>query len=500
MTMSGTGGPEFSGKMRAQALTYDDVLLVPRRSAILPKDADLSTFLTDSIRLRLPLMSAAMDTVTETRMAVAMARNGGVGVIHKRMGIPEQAEMVRKVKRSESGMITDPITLQRGALVADAEHLMSEYRISGVPIIEPDGRLAGILTNRDLRFVDDHSQKVDGLMTSENLVTVPAGTTLEQAREILSRHRIEKLPVVDEGYRLIGLITIKDIMKKIAYPNAAKDAQGRLLVTAAIGVSKDLEERAAALVDAGADALVLDSAHGHSQGIIDALVWLKSNHTGIQVIAGNIATAEAARDLADNGADAVKVGIGPGSICTTRVVTGVGMPQLSAIMEVAAALEGSGVRIIADGGVKQTGDFPKALAAGADVVMAGSLLAGTTEAPGEDILREGRRYKSYRGMGSMGAMGGDGTTAGSADRYFQEDAAKLVPEGIEGMVAYKGPVADVLFQMQGGLRSAMGYCGTPDVAALKRDAQFVTITQASLIEGHPHDVTITKESPNYLRR
>ncbi len=492
MTMSESDNRTFGGKMRGQALTYDDVLLVPRRSAILPKEAVLTTSLTDRIILNLPLMSAAMDTVTETRMAVAMARSGGVGVIHKRMGVAEQATMVRTVKRSESGMITDPITLQRGALVADAERLMSEYRISGVPIVESDGKLAGILTNRDLRFVDDHSQAVEKLMTSENLVTVPAGTTLEQAREILSRNRIEKLPVVDENFRLIGLITIKDIMKKIAHPDAAKDSQGRLLVTAAVGVSSDLEERATALVEAGADALVLDSAHGHSQGIIDALVWLKETFSGIQVIAGNIATAEAARDLADSGADAVKVGIGPGSICTTRVVTGVGMPQLSAIMEVAEALRGSGVRIIADGGVKQTGDFPKALAAGADVVMVGSMLAGTTEAPGEDILREGRRYKAYRGMGSLGAMGG-----GSADRYFQEGAAKLVPEGIEGMVSYKGPASDVLFQLQGGLRSAMGYCGTPDIASLQRDAQFVTITQASLIEGHPHDVTITKEAPNY---
>lgn len=485
----------LAGKMRGQALTYDDVLLVPGRSDMLPRDADLTATLTAAVSLNLPIMSAAMDTVTETRMAVALARNGGIGVIHKKMAVAEQADQVRKVKRSESGMITDPITLPKGSLVADAERLMSEYRISGVPIIEADGRLAGILTNRDLRFVDDHSQPVDGLMTSDNLITVPAGTTLEQARQILSRHKVEKLPVVDEDFHLIGLITIKDIMKKIAHPHAAKDAHGRLLVAAAVGVSTDLEERAAALVEAGVDALVLDSAHGHSQGILDALKWLKSSYE-VPVIAGNIATAEAALDLAAEGADAVKVGIGPGSICTTRVVTGVGMPQLSAIMDVAAALAGSGVRIIADGGVKQTGDFPKALAAGADVVMVGSMLAGTTEAPGEDILREGRRYKAYRGMGSLGAMGG----GGSADRYFQEGAAKLVPEGIEGIVSYKGPVEDVLFQMQGGLRSAMGYCGTPDIPSLQRDAQFVTITQASLIEGHPHDVTITKEAPNYQRK
>src|SRR5690625_1622049 len=485
-----------AGKMRGQALTFDDVLLVPRHSEILPRDADLRTSVSDGIHLNLPVLSAAMDTVTETRMAVAIARNGGMGVIHKKMGVDDQAQMVRRVKRSESGMISDPITLQRGALVADAERLMSEYRISGVPIVEADGKLAGILTNRDLRFVDDHSLPVDDLMTSENLVTVPAGTTLDEARRILSGNRIEKLPVVDDRFHLIGLITIKDIVKAIEYPDAAKDSQGRLLVAAAVGVAADLEERAAALVDAGVDALVLDSAHGHSRGILDALSWLKETYS-VPVIAGNIATAEAARDLAERGAGAVKVGIGPGSICTTRVVTGVGMPQLSAILEVAAALAGTGIRIIADGGVKHTGDIPKALAAGADVVMVGSMLAGTTEAPGEDILRDGRRYKAYRGMGSLGAMGG-----GSADRYFQEgtQAAKLVPEGIEGIVSYKGPVADVLYQLQGGLRSAMGYCGTPDIRSLQRDAQFVTITQASLIEGHPHDVTITKEAPNYQVR
>ncbi len=483
-----------TGKIRSQALTYDDVLLVPRHSAVLPRDVDVSTWLTGRIRLNVPLVSAAMDTVTETRMAVTIARLGGIGVIHKKMGVSEQAEMVRKVKRSESGMISDPITLPPGSLVSEAEHLMSGYRISGVPIVDRSGHLVGILTNRDLRFVTDHNQPVDRFMTSENLVTVPVGTTLDEAREILSRNRIEKLPVVDDEGRLAGLITIKDIMKSIEYPAAAKDERGRLLVAGAVGVSADLEERAAALVDSGVDALVLDSAHGHSQGIIDSLKWLKSKWD-VDVIAGNIATAEAATALADAGADAVKVGIGPGSICTTRVVTGVGMPQLSAIMEVAGALAGSGVRLIADGGVKQTGDIPKAIAAGADSVMVGSMLAGTTEAPGEDILRDGRRYKAYRGMGSMGAMGG-----GSADRYFQEGSGKLVPEGIEGIVAYKGAAADVVFQMVGGLRAAMGYCGTPGLDGLQRDAQFVTITQASLIEGHPHDVTITKEAPNYQRR
>src|SRR5690625_3216349 len=485
-----------AGKMRGQALTFDDVLLVPRHSEILPRDADLSTSLTDTIRLKLPVLSAAMDTVTETRMAVAIARNGGMGVVNSKMDT-ECTELIdRRVNHPKTGMISDPNTLPRGALVEDAERLMSEYRISGVPIIEGDGKLAGILTNRDLRFVDDHSQPVEALMTSENLVTVPAGTTLDDARRILSGNRIEQLPVVDDRFHLIGLITIKDIVKAIEYPDAAKDSQGRLLVAAAVGVAADLEERAAALVDAGVDALVLDSAHGHSRGIIEALGFLKATHD-VPVIAGNIATAEAARDLAAAGADAVKVGIGPGSICTTRVVTGVGMPQLSAIMDVAAALAGSDVRIIADGGLKQTGDVPKALAAGADAVMVGSMLAGTTEAPGEDILREGRRYKSYRGMGSLGAMGGE---SGSADRYFQEGSKKLVPEGIEGMVSYKGPVGDGLYQLQGGLRSAMGYCGTRNIEALKRDTQFVTITQASLIEGHPHDVTITQEAPNYQQR
>jgi len=437
-------------------------------------------------------VSAAMDTVTETKMAVAIARQGGIGVIHKKMAVEAQAEMARKVKRSESGMIKDPITLGRGATLADAEHLMSEYRISGVPIVEEDGRLLGILTNRDLRFETDYGKRVEELMTSTNLVTVPVGTTLEKARDILRRHKVEKLLVVDEDDVLRGLITIKDIMKKLEYPNAAKDGLGRLRVAAAVGVSHDLEARSAALVEAGVDALVLDSAHGHSQGILDALTYLKESYPELDVVAGNIATPEAARDLVERGADAVKVGVGPGSICTTRVVTGVGMPQLSAILAISEITRDAGVPLVADGGIKFSGDVPKALAAGADCVMVGSLLAGTTEAPGEDILRDGRRYKAYRGMGSLGAMSG-----GSADRYFQEDAKKLVPEGIEGMVAYKGPVEDVLYQMVGGLRSAMGYCGAPDVPALQRGARFVTITQASLIESHPHDVTITKDAPNY---
>jgi IMP dehydrogenase len=478
-------------KFRNEALTFDDVLLVPAHSEVLPRDIDIASRFSRNIRLNTPIVSAAMDTVTETQMAIAMARQGGMGVIHKKMTLEQQAEMVQKVKRSESGMIVDPITLHRSATLQQADEMMREYKISGVPIVEPDGRLVGILTNRDLRFEDDYSKSVETLMTKEDLVTVPVGTTLEEAREILKKHKIEKLLVVDKDYVLRGLITIKDITKKLEYPFAAKDALGRLRVAAAVGVSSDLEARADALVKAGVDALVLDSAHGHSQGILDALLYLKESFR-VDVVAGNIATSEAAKDLIDRGADAVKVGIGPGSICTTRVVTGVGMPQLSAIMDVAGIAREAEVPVIADGGIKMTGDVPKALAAGADSVMVGSMLAGTSEAPGEDILRDGRRYKAYRGMGSLGAMAG-----GSADRYFQEDAKKLVPEGIEGMVAYKGPVGDVIYQMIGGLRSAMGYCGTPDIQALKDKAQFVRITGASLIESHPHDVTITKDAPNY---
>lgn len=481
-------------KILEQALTFDDVLLVPRRSAVLPKDALISTRFSRHIDLRVPIVSAAMDTVTETSMAIAMARQGGIGVVHKKMSVEAQADTVRKVKRSESGMIVDPITLPPTATIGDAEALMAEYRISGVPIIGAGGLLLGILTNRDLRFEDDMTRNVCELMTKEGLITVPTGTNLEEAREILRGHKVEKLLVVDNQFRLTGLITIKDITKKLAYPNAAKDALGRLRVAAAVGVSTDLEARASALVEAGVDALVLDSAHGHSQGILDALSFLKATFD-IDVVAGNVATREAAADLIDFGADAIKVGIGPGSICTTRVVTGVGMPQLSAILAVAEVTQAAGVPLIADGGIKHTGDIAKAIAAGADTVMVGSMLAGTSEAPGENLLRDGRRFKAYRGMGSMGAMAG-----GSADRYFQEDAKKLVPEGVEGMVAYKGPVEDVLYQMLGGLRSAMGYCGTRDVRALQRDARFVTITQASLIEGHPHDITIVHDAPNYTVR
>ena len=483
-----------TSKFRGEALTFDDVLLVPAHSQVLPKDVGTETRFSRRVALNIPVSSSAMDTVTETQMAIAMARQGGIGVVHKKLSADLQADIVTKVKRSEAGMIVDPITLTRDATLQQAEDLMREYRISGVPITEPGGRLVGILTNRDLRFETDYGRRVEELMTKDHLVTVPVGTTLEQARDILKNHKVEKLLVVDDDYMLRGLITIKDITKKLEFPHAAKDALGRLRVAAAVGVSGDLEARAAALVKAGVDVLVLDSAHGHSQGILDALVYLKESFD-VDVAAGNIATAEAARALLERGADALKVGIGPGSICTTRVVTGVGMPQLTAIMDVVNAVRGSGVPVIADGGIKMTGDLPKALAAGADCVMVGSMLAGTTEAPGEDILRDGRRYKTYRGMGSLGAM-----ETGSADRYFQEDAKKLVPEGIEGMVAYKGPVGDVLYQMLGGLRSAMGYLGTESIAALQERSQFVKVTQASLIEGHPHDVTITKDAPNYSRR
>ncbi|MEM6431781.1 MAG: IMP dehydrogenase [Deinococcota bacterium] len=492
--------PAVSSKFRTEALTFDDVLLVPAYSDVLPSDVNISSLFSRHIPLNTPVVSAAMDTVTETQMAIAMARQGGIGVIHKRMSVVAQAEQVRKVKRAESGMIVDPITLGRNAILAEASALMKEYRISGVPIVEDhsmedDGKLIGILTNRDMRFESDLSRPVTELMTKDNLVTVPVGTTLEQARDILNDHKIEKLLVVDDAYMLQGLITIKDIIKKLEYPQAAKDSLGRLRVAAAVGVSHDLQERASALVAADVDALVLDSAHGHSKGIMDALSWLKTTFPDVDVVAGNIATAEAARDLIDAGADAVKVGIGPGSICTTRVVTGVGMPQLTAIMDVASVTQAAGVPLIADGGIKMTGDAAKAVTAGASCVMVGSMLAGTSEAPGEDILRDGRRYKAYRGMGSLGAM-----SSGSADRYFQENNQKYVPEGIEGMVAHKGPVDDVLYQMVGGLRSAMGYCGAVDIAAMQQ-AQFVKITSASLVESHPHDVTITKDAPNYsLRR
>ena len=477
-------------KFAQEGITFDDVLLQPRHSQVLPHEVNIGAQLTRRVRLNIPFVSAAMDTVTETQMAIAMAREGGIGVIHKNMPADAQAEMVRKVKRSESGMIVDPITLPPTATVRDADRLMGEYRISGVPVTDPQGRLLGIITNRDLRFIDDLDVALGDVMTRENLVTVPVGTDLEQARKLFKRNRIEKL-LVTEGEYLRGLITIKDIEKTVKYPNAAKDDLGRLRVAAAIGVSADLMDRAGALVQAGVDVLVLDSAHGHSQGILNALAKVKENFD-VDVIAGNVATRAGARDLILAGADAVKVGIGPGSICTTRVVTGVGVPQITAIFEASAAAMEVGVPVIADGGIKQTGDVPKAIAAGANVVMMGSMLAGTDEAPGETILRDGRRYKSYRGMGSLGAM-----DQGSADRYFQGGSRKFVPEGIEGIVAYKGTAGEVIYQFVGGLKSSMGYCGAPDLQTLRDTAQFVRITGASLVESHPHGVTITKEAPNY---
>ncbi|TSA87296.1 IMP dehydrogenase [Deinococcus detaillensis] len=486
----------FAYKFGREGITFDDVLLLPRHSLVLPRDVSVQTQLTRRIRLNIPFLSAAMDTVTETAMAIAMAREGGIGVIHKNMPIDAQAEMVRKVKRSESGMIVDPITLPPTASVREADRMMAEYKISGVPITDTEGKLLGIITNRDMRFIDNLDQPIGNVMTRENLVTVAVGTDLEEARELFKRNRIEKL-LVTEGEYLRGLITIKDIEKTVKYPVAAKDDLGRLRVAAAIGVSADLMDRAAALVGAGADVLVLDSAHGHSQGILSALEQIKTRFD-VDVIAGNIATKEGTKALIDAGADAVKAGIGPGSICTTRIVTGVGVPQITAIFEAAEAAREAGIPVIADGGIKQTGDAAKAIAAGASAVMMGSMLAGTDEAPGEVVLRDGRRYKSYRGMGSLGAM-----DQGSADRYFQDKnsqekgSKKFVPEGIEGIVAYRGTAGEVVYQFVGGLRSSMGYCGAPDLESLRRDAQFVRISSASLIESHPHGVTITQEAPNY---
>lgn len=490
------------GKILYEGLTFDDVLLLPDYSEVLPKEVSVRTRLTKRLFLNIPILSAAMDTVTEAEMAIAMAREGGLGVIHKNLSIEAQAAMVRKVKRSEAGMIQDPVTLPPTATLEDAERLMREYRIGGLPVVDVYGRLLGLVTNRDLRFERDLKRPVTEVMTPvERLVTARPGTTLEEAEELLRRHKVEKLPLVDESGRLKGLITLKDIVKRRQYPNAVKDVQGRLLVGAAVGASKDLPERAQALVEAGVDVLVLDSAHGHSKGILEALVYLKETFgERVEVIAGNVATREGARALAERGADAVKVGIGPGSICTTRVVTGVGVPQITAILQAVAGVKDLDVPVIADGGIKYTGDVAKAIAAGAHAVMLGSMLAGTDEAPGEEVLKDGRRYKLYRGMGSLGAM-----RQGSADRYFQDpdkgetEAKKLVPEGIEGMVPYKGPVADVLYQIVGGLRSAMGYVGAPDIETFRKKARFVRMTMAGLIESHPHDVVVVKEAPNYSR-
>ncbi len=481
-------------KFAKEGLTFDDVLLMPAESQVLPNDVSTGTRLTRTIELAIPIASAAMDTVTEGRLAIALAREGGIGIVHRNLSIEDQVAEVDKVKRSEAGMIVEPVTLPPDALVRDALELMAHYKVSGVPITDRDNVLVGILTNRDLRFEVDVEQPVSALMTSRNLVTAPVGTTLAEAEAILHRNKIEKLPVVDADGRLRGLITVKDIQKKIQYPQATKDERGRLRVGAAVGVGPHAEERAHALVAAGADVLVVDTAHGHSRGVIEMVSKIKSA-VSVEVIAGNIATAEAARALVDAGADAVKAGIGPGSICTTRVVAGVGVPQVTAVYDVASAVD---VPVIADGGMTTSGDIAKAIAAGADTVMLGSLLAGTDEAPGEVILVQGERFKEYRGMGSLGAMRG---RSFSKDRYFQgdvEDVEKLVPEGIEGRVAYKGPLAPIVYQLVGGLRQAMGYCGAATTAEMK-DARFIRITGAGLRESHPHDVTITKEAPNYRR-
>ena len=474
-------------------LTFDDVLLVPARSEVLPKEVDLSVQLTKNIRLNIPILSAAMDTVTDSRMAIAMAREGGLGIIHKNMSIEEQASQVDKVKRSEHGVITDPFYLSPENLIRDAEALMSRYRISGVPITR-NGKLVGILTNRDLRFETDYERPIGEVMTSENLITAPEGTTLEEAKEILAKHRIEKLPILDREGNLRGLITIKDIEKTQKYPNSAKDSNGRLLCGAAVGVTTDVFDRIDALLAAKADVINIDTAHGHSTGVLKQVEAIRKRYPDITLFAGNVATAAATHDLISAGADVVKVGIGPGSICTTRVVAGIGVPQITAISDCAEEADKHGIRIIADGGIKYSGDITKALAAGGSCVMLGSLLAGTEESPGAMEIYQGRSFKVYRGMGSLGAM-----AEGSKDRYFQEGAKKLVPEGVEGRVPYKGTLADTIFQMVGGLRSGMGYCGAKTVEDLRTKSEFIRITGAGLAESHPHDISITKESPNYSR-
>jgi len=481
----------ISEKFVKEGLTFDDVLLIPQKSEVLPKEVDLTTKLTQKIKLNIPLMSAAMDTVTESRLAIAIAREGGVGIIHKNMSIESQAQEVDKVKRSEHGVIVDPFSLSPNHKLYEADQLMGKYRISGVPITE-NGKLVGILTNRDLRFETNFNKLIGEVMTKENLITAPEGTTLEQAQEILRHNKIEKLPIVDEQGYLKGLITIKDIEKAVQYPNSAKDKNGRLLAGAAVGVTADVMERVAALVNAKVDVIVLDSAHGHSKGIIECIQKIKAAYPDLQLIAGNIATGEAARDLIEAGADAVKVGIGPGSICTTRVVAGIGVPQITAIYDVAQVAKEYGIPVIADGGVKYSGDLTKAIAAGADVVMIGNLFAGCEESPGESEIFQGRRFKVYRGMGSLAAM-----QEGSKDRYFQEDSKKLVPEGVEGRVPYKGPLSDTVYQLMGGLRAGMGYCGTRTIEELKKNGKFIKITGAGLKENHPHDIYITKEAPNY---
>ncbi|WP_413377073.1 IMP dehydrogenase [Alkalihalobacillus sp. 1P02AB] len=479
-------------KFEKEGLTFDDVLLTPAKSEILPRDVSVKTKLSDNLQLNIPIISAGMDTVTEAKMAIAIAREGGLGIIHKNMSIEEQAEHVDRVKRSESGVITNPFYLTPDRQVFDAEHLMGKYRISGVPIVDENQKLVGILTNRDLRFIEDYSIRIDEVMTKANLVTAPVGTTLQEAEKILQQYKIEKLPLVDDDGILKGLITIKDIEKVIEFPNSAKDAQGRLVVGAAIGVSADADTRIAALVEAGVDAIVIDTAHGHSKGVLDKVRAVRTQYPDLTIIAGNVATAEATKDLIEAGASVVKVGIGPGSICTTRIVAGIGVPQVTAVYECATEARKHGIPIIADGGIKYSGDISKALAAGGHAVMLGSLLAGVSESPGEREIYQGRQFKVYRGMGSLGAM-----EKGSKDRYFQEDAQKLVPEGIEGRIPYKGPLSDTIHQLIGGLRAGMGYCGTATLNELRDNSQFIRITGAGLRESHPHDVQITKEAPNY---
>lgn len=485
---------EFSNKITRQGLTYDDVLLVPAYSAVLPRQTQTRVKLSPTLTLNVPILSAAMDTVTEYRLAIALAREGGIGVLHKNMTIEEQAEQVRLVKRSESGMIVDPVTLPAHATVSEARALMKRHKIGGIPIVDEKKRLMGIVTNRDLRFETHGAKSLGKIMTSEKLITAKIGTNLEEAEEILQQYKVEKLPIVDETQKLVGLITFKDIEKKKNFPNACKDDIGRLRVAAAVGIATDTLIRVEALVEAGVDLITVDTAHGHSKGVLDMVASIKKVYPNLTVMGGNIATKDAAKALAEHGADVVKVGVGPGSICTTRIVTGVGVPQLSAIMEVAEFTNTNGVGLVADGGIKQTGDIPKALAGGADAVMLGSMFAGVDEAPGETIIYESRKFKSYRGMGSLGAM-----AKGSKDRYFQDvedDINKLVPEGIEGRVPYKGHLAEVIYQMVGGLKAAMGYCGAANIDELKK-ATFVKISPASMRESHPHSVTITKESPNY---
>lgn len=478
-------------KFGKQGLTFDDVLLIPAHSDVLPRDVDVRTHLTQNVTLNIPVMSAGMDTVTEAEMAIAMAREGGIGVIHKNMSIDEQAREVKLVKRSEHGIIVDPIYLAPDNTLSDADELMNKYHISGVPITE-NGKLVGIITNRDMRFETDLSRPISDIMTSKGLITAPEHTTMEEAKRILQAHRIEKLPLVDDAGHLKGLITIRDIEKMRKFPNSNKDSDGRLKVAAAIGVTSDVEDRVEALLDAKADVLVIDTAHGHSEGVLQTIRRLRKAFPHLELIAGNVATYDATKSLIEAGVSAVKVGIGPGSICTTRVIAGIGVPQITAIYDCAKAAEGTGIPIIADGGIQYSGDIAKALGAGASCVMLGNLLAGTEEAPGEMIIYQGKNYKSYRGMGSLGAM-----QAGSKDRYFQQNAKKLVPEGIEGRIPYKGHVSDVLFQLIGGLRASMGYCGAKNIKAMNEDTQFIQITGAGLRESHPHDVSITKEAPNY---